>query len=244
MRQRTKLLAIFLAAFAAMAAFVSCNDDDDKVNVYVAMGTVEKTGKDYSIRYDYDYDKAFALSDSVMLVVNKCNTPGQRLITEFYQSGTSRADSNVVTLLSVYKVLTKPIFRYPTPQESDSLGNSPIELDDAWVSGGYLNLQYTVASGFYGEVPHYINLVMNTAELTGDGLLQLQLVHNDMGASRDVKRVGYASFPLPKDIKGLKGFSINYTPYTGSPSTKELKLTDSAHDNIQNDGVRAAIESK
>lgn len=244
MRQRTKLLAIVLAAFAAMTAFVSCNDDDDNVQVYVAMGTVEKTGKDYSIRYDYNEDKSFMLSDSVMLAVNKCNAPGQRVITEFYQTGTGRNDSDAITLLSVYKVLTKPFFRYPTPQESDSLGNSPIQLDDAWVSGGYLNLQYTVASGFYGEEPHYINLVMNTAELTSDGMLPLQLVHNDRGTSRDVMRVGYASFPLPKDINGLKGFSINYTPYTGSPSTRKVKLTDSAHDNIQNDGIRKAAESE
>ena len=244
MKLKLRLLPILFAAFSAMFAFVSCDNDDDDTHVYVAMGTVEKSGQNYSIRYDYDGDKAFAVTDSVMLVVNKCNAPGQRVITEFYQAGTSRNDSDAITLISVYKVLTKPIFKFPTPAEADSLGHDPISLDDAWVAGGYLNLQYSVASGFYGNTPHFINLTENTAELTSEGLLQLQLVHNEKGDSRDMMRVGYASFPLPKDIEGLKGFAINYTPYTGSPSTREVKLTDSSHDNIQNDGIRKAAVSE
>lgn len=244
MKLKFRLLPILLATFSAMVTFVSCNNDDDDTHVYVAMGTVEKADGNYSIRYDYNSDKAFEVTDSAMLVINKCNTPGQRVITEFYQTGGQRNDSNVIELLSVYKVLTKPIFKFPAPEDADSLGHDPIQLDDAWVSGGYLNLQYSVSSGFYGNIAHFINLTQNTSELTSDGLLQLQLLHNAKGDSRDVMRIGYASFPLPKDIQGLKGFAINYTPYTGSPSTRNVKLTDSAHDNIQNDGVKKAAVSK
>ena len=215
---KMKMLFV-LPLFLFIAAFVSCNDDYDHATYYAGMGTVLKQGKDYAI--DFDNSRTMTLADSSLLVATKSQTPGQRVIVSFtYDEGRL---PNTIFPIDVVRVLTKPFFPIPTLEQSDSIGNDPIKLVEAWVGGAHLNVKYAYYTSAYGGRAHFINAIdLNRKD--DKGYVSLEFRHNDNNDYRNRVAYGYVSFPLSEEYLRGNGFNIKYKDFNGREITLPAKL--------------------
>lgn len=233
-----KYVLIFLAL--PFLALTSCNDNDGySLNKFwIGMATVENTANSNAF---------FLRSDNNNLLwVGATGIPGyrprtgQRVIANY----TILSDGNGnyqhdVRLNNAYNVLTKEIFNV-TPATQDSIGNDPIGINDMWIGGNYLNVEF-----FYGgqNRRHFINLVSDASKAYNDGRIHLEFRHNAYDDPATYRFNGIASFHLapllispantPAAALGLtihvlelngseKTYNFTYTPNQTSASTKEF----------------------
>ena len=205
---------------ASMFAFASCNDDDQpRVPTYIGMGTLDKPADQYTLAIDGG--STCVIPDSSLLVYNKVNQPGKRVIALFsYVS--DRREEKVIYLQDVKGVLTKPLAAKPTsPQEDQELGNNRIRIDRAWMGGGFLNVKfYYLSDGMSGN-PHYIN-AYDTGEIDKDGDRIIEMRHNANGHQPVyVSYASYVSFSMPGLEDAKTNFKLRYRY-----NDKELRIID------------------
>jgi hypothetical protein len=98
-----------------------------------------------------------------------------------------------VKALSVREVVTKDIVEL-NEENRDTIGTDPIFLNDIWLGGGYLNLEFT----FYGnDKTHYINVVKDPAQQSADPAeVHLQVRHDARDDDMNQRYRGLMSFHL------------------------------------------------
>lgn len=210
---------LILVLMGCTAWFTSCNDSDDTVTFWTGLGTVQK--QDGVMSIDFDGGRQLNVADSLLLVLHKAQTPGQRVIATFRYADEGRTP-NTIYLADVYRVLTKPFFSQPTAAERDSLGNDPVVLSGAWIGGGHLNLKFRLQTSYGGLRPHFINLI-DEGVTDDDGYTVLQLVHNQNGDPQELRSTGYASFPIGNAAATVKGYRIRYK--TGPLTEQTVTVT-------------------
>ena len=175
-----------------VSLFISCTKSDNK-QYYSVLGTVSKTN-----------DSTIIVTDESerLLVKNTGSTieslkDKDRVIAYFTITNDMlpKGINYVVDLYDITKVLYKPAIDL-TPENADSIGNDPINVNNIWVVRDYLNMNFT----YYGNnKTHYINLVRLPATVTGD-TINLEVRHNDNGDDNSYEINGLVSF----DLKSLQ----------------------------------------
>lgn len=97
----------------------------------------------------------------------------------------------VIQLISIEKVLFKPVIEL-TEQNSDSIGNDPLQVSNLWLVRDFLNLSFNYLGG--GN-PHYINLVRPEGPLPQD-TIAIEIRHNDRNDSETYLYNALVTFDL------------------------------------------------
>lgn len=210
-----------------------CLDDEDGYSLdkmWVGFGIVEQVNSDpveYRITMDDgDVLVPVATGYSRPWYYMGTNDPDSRLktgdrvlinYTIIGDDGTDGEDIGeyYIKVNSVQKVLLKGILDI-TEENADSIGNDPVIVRKAWVTGNLLNLEIK----YWGRYEvHFINLVKEPGEITEDGLpVELELRHNAHGDLEDIPFAAYVSFNLEDlQVAGLDSvqFRVTAADYEG-----------------------------
>lgn len=210
-----------LTLFGVLCLLTACNKDEAPT-IYLGMGTVQKNPASYSILFDNNQD--FTVTDSIALVLTGTNRQGQRVITSFSYQTDERDQPSYIYLYRVMPILTKPFFKNPTGLESDSLGNDPVGIKSAWISGGHLNIEFSYRSGKYSTTTHFISMA-DYGLTSSSGNAMLEFRHNANRDSENCYRTGYVSFVLPDDPPAA--YDISYKGLDMREHTLTVNLQDS-----------------
>ena len=155
MKRVSKLFALLIAALSV--ALVSCNKDGSSDNFYVSYGVIVGTQDAYTIKTDggntltviENMVPSFPVVDGMRVRVN-------------YTIEKQTANGFEVRLNAIEKILSKdPVYSTKlTPEELTALGNDPIDVEDAWFGGNYLNVNFFVFR-FDPSLAHFINLLVD-----------------------------------------------------------------------------------
>jgi len=144
----------------------------------------------------------------------------------------------VVNLQKILPVLVKDIKNDSAPLEPEILVNDPIEPQNIWISGGYVNMEMMLLFIYDSETVHLVNLVLDTGRSHADSLF-FDIRHNAYGetpANPEYSADGflggrfYTSFPLsslPSPITGETVFQFRYPWYDdlGKYTIKNYSVT-------------------
>ncbi len=139
MKRVSKLFALLIAALSV--ALVSCNKDGSSDNFYVSYGVIVGTQDAYTIKTD----GGNTLTVIENLVPSFPVVDGMRVRVN-YTIEKQTANGFEVRLNAIEKILSKdPVYSTKlTPEELTALGNDPIDVEDAWFGGNYLNVNFFV----------------------------------------------------------------------------------------------------
>lgn len=130
-----------------------------------------------------------------------------------------------VDVLKIYNVLTKDICRTDEALEAEALVQDPIDIENIWISGGYINMETLIFYIQDSDTKHLLNLVLDQTASNADTLF-FDVRHNAYGETPDnpsykarvfIGGVSYASFPLsslPAPITKKTVVSFRYPWYT------------------------------
>lgn len=127
-----------------------------------------------------------------------------------------------VKINSVKEILLKGIMDVTT-ENGDSLGNSPIIVQNAWVTNDLLNLKIK----YWGRYQiHYINLVKQPGDILADSQpVELELRHNDNNDDKAIPYTSFVSFKLGElQIASVDSttFRITSTDYDGQTHSFDM----------------------
>lgn len=192
---KTKNWKLWLLMLAVLPAFAACDDNDDYYyvhngDVWTTYGNLEKI--DNGSRQKY----AIRLDDGDRLIVTEGmgfsadeGDEGMRVHLRYAYVGSERDETGLDTPMDYYIRLydiDEVLCKQPVKQSfiladeehrTDSVGNDPINVTEAWLSGDYLNVEFKVAMKHNSSVQHFINLVQDDVETHGD-TVYLYLRHN------------------------------------------------------------------
>jgi hypothetical protein len=181
-----KTLHSLLLASSLLILF-SCNKEEPQY--YSALGVLSILNDSTIIETD---------DNERLLVLNRAN-PGagyshhDRVIADFSLAGGVKPSGidYLINLERLEKVLFKPV-KVLTAENTDSIGNDPMDVRSIWLAKDFLNLNF----GFYGgNQTHYINLIRYPGEIPTD-TVQLEIRHNDRDDSGYYALSGFVSFDL------------------------------------------------
>ena len=198
---KNKLTYTISAAMAAIAAVTSCKIDNTPTYFsYMTAVKEQPSNQDVSYLVTDDSTLVYPTEWPSGLSGMKHN---QRLFATFsVPSGELGEDSITVT------------------SSPDTLGSDPVNLIEAWHSGGiygagrFVTLSFTISGvGYYR---HSIALVDNTGSANPDaeGYWNLELRHNANNDPQAYLSQSVFSFPLSEKYtaSGIKGLKISFTP--------------------------------
>lgn len=183
---KTEIWKLLLVLFVAVPAFVACDDDDEYYYVHngdlwSTYGNLEKI--DNGSRQKY----AIRLDDGDRLIVTEGRgfsaddgDEGMRVHLCYAYVGSERGEDGLDTPMDYYIRLydiNEVLCKQPVKESfiltneahrTDSIGNDPVNVEDAWFSGKYLNVEFQVLVKLNSSVQHFINLVYDDVEIHGD----------------------------------------------------------------------------
>lgn len=193
-----RVLKIGLIALMTFGLF-SCDffDDDDGYSLgdfWVGFGILHLDEDDNSFTVEMDngaklipvtYYPVCKLDDQDRVLINY-TILGDKEITD-------DEEEYYVKVNSMSEILYKGILDI-TPAIEDSIGNDPIRVEDVWKTRNMLTFQLE----FLGNMKtHYINLVKEPGELTGDDQpVELELRHNERDDDRIYRKTAFVTFDL------------------------------------------------
>lgn len=207
-----KLKLLLLCALLAVPFLQSCNSKADQPSMYAVV-----TIKTYGLTYFglVDNGEKIWIGDN-SLVPNYPAKDGQRALIYFTPLETKMEGYTYnAKVYAIVNIETKPVLLLTDPQY-DTLGMDGIDMADASIGGGYLNLDVLVRSDDFTK--HDINLVDNQVlpMEEQEGYISLELRHNSKGFNGGQLRKGMICFRLdmydPTYIEGLKGLYIRHIP--------------------------------
>ncbi len=149
---------------------------------------------------------------------------GQRLLI-YYNILSDKTDTGVydydIRVTEAYKVLTKEIFQI-TPETQDSIGNDPVDAVSIWIGSKYLNVYFEYFT-YLASIPHYINLVYDSAKVYDDNKIHLEFRHNANGDEAFHRRWGVASFDI-SSLQSESVDSVNLVIHVKKPFQSENQL--------------------
>ena len=224
MKRILKIQLLF--GLLAMAALSSCNKDDGYPMLnYISFGVAEGDSPDYNSLLD----NGSRLYISYNSVPGVSIEDGQRLMLNYTILGDAGINPSgkmdyYIRLNGLRGILCKDMLTQTEIEDDDtgeleeSLGSDPINLEDLWFAGGFLNIYFNILTGSSQE-PHTLNLVWNDLVVSGDTAF-LQLRHNAHGDGRIRSSYGYASFPcgnlFPVGVTE-RSFKLTWTDYQDNP---------------------------
>lgn len=204
-----KLFAIVLAALC----FAACKKDDTILYQYSAFGDVSLSGTylvgDNGISF---HITKVSGTDSYMAqerVLFVCNVLKKVSDSEYN-----------IELLDWNRVVRKDYVKSSEVTDDEALGNAPVYLTNAWVSGQYLNMAVAITFVQNSEAKHIVNLVLDEAS-SDDKTLCFVLRHNSNGES-----VGAGSSLTFDDVAlGRAYYSFPIQDLIPLGGSKEIKIT-------------------
>ncbi len=210
-----KIKLFILALLVAVPFLQSCNDKIDQPSMY-ALVTIKTAGIGEYYGLIDNGDKIF-VGDKAM-VANYKPKDGQRAFMYFTPMETPVEGFKYNAKVYVIdNITTKPVVLLEDKQ-FDTLGTNSIQIVDASISGGYLNVQFAVFSDGFSN--HIINLVDNKIDVPNEkeNYISLELRHKNKSGSGDdgQLRRGFICFKLdnydPGLIQNCKGLYIKQKP--------------------------------
>lgn len=187
-----KYLVLLISCLGISVLFSACSNDDgwDGNEYRISYGTVMIDGDEalstgFAIRCDND---AQLLVTSTLVPEAKFRN-GDRLIVNYTiidrHETSSRLEYDYEVRLNAYtdvlcKAPVKESFiRLDEQVRNDSIGNTPIHIQDAWFGGKYLNINFAVYTKPSSSKAHFINLVHDDTMQSDTAYIYLR--HNDFG---------------------------------------------------------------
>lgn len=240
MKKHLSLFAI--AAIFSVLFMASCDDDDDDgYTLYGAVTTVNVPDPDnapawFPIGSDQKFyltmDNGNTLYPSWInsfLIGYQLNTEGRAYSTYYVLSGNKDGYTNNIQLIDIRNILTKPIYILApdTAATSPLRGKDPIDIDDAWIGDGFINITFD-----YQASPrsiHYINMIVNQIDGPAinpeNGIWHLQFVHDAKGDQGRREYSGIVAFRIPDTLQNVNKIIITYKNLDGNEDSIELNYT-------------------
>ncbi len=224
---------VFIILLGLIFIVTGCLDDEEGYSlndVWIGFGMIEQVNSD-PVEYRIVMDNGEVLVPVASGYYRPwyymgTNDPesrlktGDRILLSYTVIGDNgNNDGNIseyyVKVNSVKKVLLKDILDV-TEENQDSIGNDPLIVKNAWMSGDLLNFEIK----YWGRYEvHYINMVKQPGELTAaDQPIELELRHNANGDLEDIPFAAHVSFNLDDlQIQGLDSvqFRVTAVDYDG-----------------------------
>lgn len=200
-----------LVAFIAMLlTLTACIEDNNNDYYNVAMGTLQKTNRQYNIVFDGETD-IYAIPDSTMIAYRNLRKPGQRVIAMYNVISEGRGGGKAISLRDIFEVLTKDFVPAPTDESaSKALGEDVTSVSEAWIAGGCLNVKFSMLTSGYSVKPHLIN-AYDTGLNDSDGNRIIEFRHHLNGNSPQYwSAFSYASFKLPKQEDRAQSYVLRF----------------------------------
>ena len=230
-----KVIKIIAAAMVFLAA-ISCKEDETLRYNNMTMGN--------AVEGIFISDQGNIFN----VVENPCNgdilAADRSLVVCDVLNKTKGGESNEydVRLKRITDVLTKNIIPTGTEPSEELKNDDPINVEDIWLSGGYVNLYILFPIKPGSGTIHYINLVQK--ETTEAGVYVFHLQHNAQGEtvenmSDELLGLGgrYVSFPLSKIIaEDNAQFELNWKCHKQTPMGYSSEIEEKTIKGIYNKG--------
>lgn len=202
-----KFLFALSVALIFGIGFTSCLDDDQETTPiqYLEMGIV-KIGASDEIRIFTD---SGLLLELVSYPTGFEYEEGTRVMAKYsVNEDGEEADEYdyLVEVYSIQEVRLKDIVEL-NEESRDTIGDDQIFIDDIWVSGDFLNIDFS----FYGSGEiHYINVVKDPEEQTDDpSNIYLEVRHDGQGDEMLERYRGIMSLRLePLQVEGVNEIDL------------------------------------
>ena len=216
-----KFLKITMLAAIPLWGLTSCLDDNKYAYFHPneSWGTIVGTPENFKIEPDNgntlrvteNLDPSFPVEDSLRVVAT---------FTPLEQTGENSFD---IRVNAMKKLLTKmPVYLSElTPDEIDSLGTDPIDIENAWFGAGeYLNIEFIIFVND-PQKAHFLNLVVDEEKSTPEEVF-VTLRHNAFKDETRQKGWGRVSFDIAGLVPAGKDqikVTLQWTGYSGVPDS-------------------------
>lgn len=224
----------------------SCIDNDNYPELYPTMGTITDL-TNYSINSD-SYGKLIPKNPDIISMYD-ADSIGQRVLVNINfpdseDKNSKEETGKEVTIYEIYKVLTKKAddIRLPESEPADKFGNDAIEITSAIISEEHLNIEFNLY-GNDATIPHRISLLLTeNSQIDDEGLLEVELRHDNNSDNGDKIYWGIASFTLSSipeySDENFKGFKIVYN----NNNTSTIKVWKLSENTKVSKGIKATKE--
>lgn len=203
-----------------MLLFTACNQDEDGYSlgdIWLSLGMLD-TSK--SLGYDFVVycDNGDTLLPASNAVPYFDFSEYERILVNYtILDEAGESDKKFyVRINNLHPVLFKDVIEL-TPENTDSLGNDPVEITAQWIGGGFLNIEFRYFGT--GSITHYINLAYER-DTSGqiNHPVELLMLHNDNNDSERHVLKGLVSFRLDSllnDESSQLNYLIKATDFNG-----------------------------
>ncbi len=181
---------LFIGIFVVLT---SCNDKDSPSlgNFKIEIATVDSIDRaTYALVLDNGDRLWPAATDVTYLPRND-----QRVFVNYtILSENQGGYAYYVKINDIWNILTKDVIDLDESNVAE-IGNDPVELNDIWIGGDFLNVDYMFNYG--GVRPHWFNLVNNTFNpLPSPDVVELEFRHNAYGSTSTNMMQAFVCFNL------------------------------------------------
>lgn len=143
-----------------------------------------------------------------------------------------------IRLNAMQEILSKkPVY---SSSVEDELGNDPIDVDQSWFGGRYLNVNFYLELQTNSDVKHFINLLVNEEHPNANAdNVYVELRHNAYNEKPQERTFGRISFDISELIpEGRNSVTVHlqYTNYAGDTVTESRVYSRT---NVQSGGDSA-----
>ena len=126
-----------------------------------------------------------------------------------------------VSTFNVFSVSQVSVVEVEDKPGSVGVGTDPLDIESAWMDGGFLNIGFAVRTGKVDQKDERQRVgVVREAEMTdwqGRGHLFLRVVHAQNGVPEYYTVHGYMSLPVTEDMRGVV-IHLSANTYKGGKS--------------------------
>jgi hypothetical protein len=191
--------------------FQSCNNEEDNYsldNIWVSMGIIE-TDNDFGYNYMIRCDNGDTLLPANTAVPAYQPTDSSRVVVNYTLLDDVEGSQQLyyASINNINSVLFKDIIMR-TNDNTDSLGNDPIVIEDIWKVDNMLNIDFRIWGSYK---THYINLAYDSLHSSDENnTIKLKLLHNNNNDDESFLLNGLVTFKLDK-LKNAKNDTVYFT---------------------------------
>ncbi|HKK81488.1 MAG TPA: NigD-like C-terminal domain-containing protein [Prolixibacteraceae bacterium] len=189
----------------------SCTNEEETYslnNIWVSMGIVE-TGNEFGYRYMIRCDNGDTLLPANTAVPGYQPIDSSRVVVNYTLLDDVEGTQQLyyASINNINSVLFKDIIEH-TNENTDSLGNDPIMIEDIWRVDSMLNIDFKVWGSYK---THYINLAYDSLQSSDSKkTVNLKLLHNNNNDDESYLLNGLVTFKLNK-LKTQESDSVYFT---------------------------------
>ena len=169
-----KRLLFIATAFVAFS-LTSCLSDDDPVQYYLELGTLNgETAKNFVINTDFGN----VLKPQGVVPGLSDFADGKRVQVQYsVVSGVASTNEYTVEVAFLQDLFQKDLLFVDTISR-DTLKNDPVRIMGAWMGKDFLNIEFRFQGSGNKNFPHYIDLAMDSTKQDKEKHVALDLKHN------------------------------------------------------------------